>query len=243
MRDTATPVERLPPSLPVELMLWLSPAFPVGAFAYSHGLEYAAAHLGVTSREALEDWMGALVAHGALRNDLIFVAEAWRATGAHDWPRLASVNDLALALQPSVERHLETTTQGNAFVDAILASWPATMLADAVAGCTRGGTGDHTEIAYPVAVAAATAAHGIACDAVLFGYATAFVSNLVSAAVRLSVVGQTDAQRLIAKLLPAVRGCAECAATQSLDDIGAAAFFADLASMLHETQYSRLFRS
>ena len=221
------------PAVPAELAVWLSPAFPVGAFAYSHGLEEAAARGWITDRAGLEDWLGALIRHGSLRNDLILVVESLRAARAGDDARLVSVNAEALALSPSAERHLESATQGEAFRAAMGAAWPE----GAAAALTDG------EVAYPVALGAAAAAHGLATERTLFAYGLAFVSNLVSAAIRLSLIGQSDGQRVIRALLPALDAAAREAEPLTLDVIGAATLRADLASLLHETLYSRLFRS
>ena len=230
------------------LMLWLSPAFPVGAFAFSHGLEQAVARGWLPDVKALQAWLRDLVQHGSLHNDLVLLAAAWRAACGGGVPPLREINDLALALQPSSERQLETRTQGNAFLATILAAWPCeglekvrtTLLASSSVSHPGGGCGD---IAYPVAVGAVTAAHGVALDAALTGYAIAFSGNLVSAAIRLSVIGQTDGQRVMAALLPDLDQLAAAAITSTLDDLGSCAFRSDLAQLAHETQYSRLFRS
>jgi len=241
-------------SLDPRLMLWLSPSFPVGAFAFSHGLEQAAARGWIRNAATLEAWLRDLIQHGSLRNDLILMGEAWRAARSPT-PRvggesgLSAINALALALQPSVERHLETRTQGNAFFATIHAAWPCEGLeavqqalfpSPLVGEGQGGGLGD---IAYPVAVGAVAAAHGIALDAALMGYALAFAGNLISAAIRLSVIGQTDGQRVMAALMLDLDGAAFDAATSTLDDLGSSTFRSDLAQLAHETLYSRLFRS
>lgn len=220
----------------LQLLVWMSPAFPTGAFAYSQGLEWMAERQVVTNRATLADWLLDLVRHGALRNDLILVAAAWRATVARDADAFREVAEQALALQPSAERRLETLTQGNAFAKAISDAWPTAS----VGWLTQAWPGD---LALPVAVGASTAGHGVPLSSALSAFAVSTVTNLVSAAIRLSVVGQTDGQRVIAGLLPDVRAAAAAAATSSLDDLGAATFAADLASLHHETQYTRLFRS
>jgi urease accessory protein len=216
-------------------MAWLSPAFPVGAFAYSHGLEFAHEAGDLPGRAALEAWLADLLARGSGRNDAILLAAAWRAAGAGDAAGLASVNELALALQPSAERLLETTTQGNAFVAALLAAWPAPGLA------LLQEIG--TDIAYPVAVGAAAAAHELPLIETVEAFLLAFAANLVSAAVRLGIVGQTDGQRVTAALAPRAAGIAAESPGWTLDDLGSATLRSDLASLRHETQYTRLFRS
>jgi len=218
------------------LMLWLSPAFPVGAFAYSHGLEWAAEAGWVRDRATLETWLGDLVRHGGLRNDLIFLARSAESFGRGDLVHLDDINALALALQPSAERRLETAQQGTSFLGTIVAAWPVPRL-DTLDERFGG------DVAYPVAVGIAVAAHGVAPKGGLLGYAVAFLTNLISAAIRLSVIGQTDGQRVLAALLPRAAEAATFAESAGLDDIGGASLRSDIASLAHETQYTRLFRS
>jgi urease accessory protein len=216
------------------LMVWLSPAFPVGAFAYSHGLEWAHETGDVADAASLEGWLSDLLAYGAVRNDAILFAAAYR--GAGDGPALAEVAELALVLAGSEERRLETATQGDAFAAVIARSWPCgaiDLLKEAW----------HGPLTYPVAVAAAAAGHGIPLLEALEAFILGFVANLVSAAVRLGVIGQTDGQRVIAALVPQVRELAALARDGGLDDLGTCAFRSDLAALAHETQYTRLFRS
>ncbi len=218
------------------LMVWLSPAFPVGAFAYSHGMEWAHEAGDVTDAPSLEAWLADLLRHGAARNDSILLAAAYRAARSGDADTLREASELALALATGRERHLETTTQGNAFVIAARKAWPCPAL-DLM---TTAWSGD---VAYPVAVGVVAAGHEVPLEATLDAFVLAFAANLVSAAVRLGVVGQSDGQRITAALLPAVRETAAFAAMSTLDDLGGCAFRSDLAALRHETQYSRLFRS
>lgn len=217
-------------------MTWFSPAYPVGAFAYSHGLEWAHETGELKGAPALLAWLEDLMACGAPRNDALLLAEAYRASVEADRERIAQVCELALALSASAERRLETTTQGNAFVAASRAAWPCETL-ELLKAAAPG------DVAYPVAVGVVAAGHGVPLDATLGGFAQGFAANLVSAAVRLGVVGQTDGQRVLAALMPAIAELAKAAGSASLDDLGACAFRSDLASLRHETQYSRLFRS
>ena len=217
------------------LLIWLSPAFPVGAFAYSHGLEAAVEAGDIRDAATLQAWLDDLVRYGSLRTDALLAACVWRAAVAGDMAAIIEINDLTLALAPSRERHLETTGQGNAFVTAVQASWPSDLMGELAQGAEP--------VAYPVAVAVAAAAHGVPLPALLDAYLVAFAGNLVSAAVRLGPVGQTDGQKIIARLVPALREAAQMAASGTLDDLGAAALRSDIAAMRHETQYSRLFRS
>lgn len=215
------------------LFAWLSPAFPVGAYAYSHGLEWAVEDGDIEDEASLLAWLEDTLTLGAGRNDAILLAQAYRALG--DRASFAAVNDLALALAPSQELRLETAQQGRSFLDAILAAWPKDELADAAKHIG--------EIAYPVAVGLAAAAHKIPLNIALPAFVLAFAQNLVSAAIRSAPIGQTAGQRVIHALTPRIEKLAADAETLTLDDIGGAVFRADLGSFKHETQYTRLFRS
>jgi urease accessory protein len=237
MPTTATimdigPAEPDPALLP--LMLWLSPTFPVGSFAYSHGLEWAVESGDIFDARSLGGWLVDLLTFGAPRSDAILFADAFRAAEAGDWPALIEVNDLAVALAFSAERRLETTAQGSAFVAAARAGFDCAPLRE-LAG--------HDRVAYPAAVAAAAAGHGLPLESSLQAFVLALLANSVSAAVRLGPIGQTAGQKILAALLPRVRALAREAARSTLADLGAAAFRSDIAAMRHETQYSRLFRS
>lgn len=218
------------------LLIWLSPAFPVGSFAFSHALEWAVHRDKVSDVATTITWLGALLEHGALRNDAIFVSCAWRATRARDARGLREVNEQALAMAGSRERYLEATAQGNAFVAIIRQAWRAPGF-DWASEHLKG------DVAYPIAVGVVSAAHEIALGETLRSFVLAQIQNLISAVIRLSVIGHTDGQRAIAALLPAIGALAQTARSATLDDVGGAAFQSDIAAMAHETQYSRLFRS
>jgi urease accessory protein len=218
------------------LMAWLSPAFPVGAYAYSHGIEWAVEAGAVGDRDTLGGYVAAILRDGAGRSDAILFAHAFRAAKAGDAPGLRAVAELAAALPASAERHLETRQQGAAFIAAISAAWPAPSLAlfQSVADLPA---------SYPVAVAIAAAAHGVALEPALACYLQAFAANLVSAGVRLVPLGQSDGQRIVARLETDVASVSAAARNAPLDAVGGAAFLGDIAAMRHETQHTRLFRS
>ncbi|MDE1146952.1 MAG: urease accessory protein UreF [Azospirillaceae bacterium] len=216
-------------------MTWLTASFPVGAFSYSHGLEWVVEDGTVRHVDALVAWLDDLLAVGSAWNDAVLVAASWRAAAIEDWAVLDGVNELAGALVPTAERRLETLSQGRSFAAAIASAWPCAAVDRLVAYGPNA--------AYPVAVGAVAAGHGLTLPATLLGYLHGFVGNLVSAALRLVPLGQTDGQRALARLEPLVLAAAERAAVSTLDDLGGAAWVADIASMNHETQYTRLFRS
>jgi urease accessory protein len=217
-------------------MAWLSPAFPVGAFSYSSGLEWAVEAGDIHDAATLRRWLTVMILEGGVFCDAALLANAWRASATGDDAVLRTTAELAAALCPTRERHLETTSQGRAFIAASRAAWPCAAL-DRLAAAWDGA------VAYPVAVAVTAAGHGVPLVPALHAYLHAAAANLISAGVRLIPLGQTDGQRVLAALEPVIAGAAERALATPLDDIGGAAFRADLASMRHETQYTRLFRS
>jgi urease accessory protein len=218
------------------LMTWLSPSFPVGAFSYSSGIEWAVEAGDVGDAGSLRDWLAAMLAAGSGFCDGVFLAHAHRAASSCDQAALRDIAELATAFVPSRERHLETSAQGRAFVDIARAAWNCDGLEGMIAHCD--GT-----IVYPVAVGVVSAAHAVPLVPTMHAFLHALTSNWISAGARLIPLGQTDSQRVLAVLEPVVVATARRALAASLDDLGSASFRADLASMRHETQYTRLFRS
>lgn len=218
----ATPMpEPARPEAAQILASWFSPAYPVGAYSYSHGLEWAVEAGTVANRADLAAWVADLLRHGAGRSDAILLAQAH---AAEDPAELA---ELAEALAPSSERHLETMAQGGAFARTTAAVWGLDLPA----------------MPYPVAAGRAARLLDLPLGATLVLYLQGFAANIISAGVRLIPLGQTDGQRVTAELMPLCAEIAAEAARATLDDLGGAALGADLAAMLHETQYTRLYRS
>jgi urease accessory protein len=218
------------------LMTWLSPSFPVGAFSYSSGIEWAVEAGDITDAASLKNWLAAMLTDGSGFCDAVFLGQTHRAVTAHDDRALHEIAELAAAFVPSRERQLETTTQGRAFIEIARAAWSCDGLDEVIGAC--GGV-----IVYPVAVGLVSAAHGIPQHAALHAFLHAVVSNWISAGARLVPLGQTDSQRVLAQLESDVVATARRAVVATLDDLGSATFRADLASLRHETQYTRLFRS
>jgi urease accessory protein len=218
------------------LMTWLSPAFPVGAFSYSSGIEWAVEAGDIFDASSLRDWLAAMLADGSGFCDGVFLAQTHRAASSRDDGALREIAELAAAFVPSRERQLETSTQGRAFIDIARGAWAHDGMDALIAAC--GGA-----IVYPVAVGLVSAAHKIPLALAMHAFLHALVSNWISAGARLVPLGQTDSQRILAALEPVVVATAKRALEASLDDLGSATFRADLASLRHETQYTRLFRS
>jgi urease accessory protein len=217
-------------------MAWLSPAYPVGAFSYSHGLEYAVEAGLVHDAETTLDWLDDVVRLGGARNDGVFLVCAHRAVGQGDRAALREVAELAAAYAPSAELALETSAQGTAFIRTTRIAWAR----DTFDWLIEDWPGPY---AYPVAVGTAAAGHGIAADQALLAYLHTFAANLLSAAVRLVPLGQSDGQSVTAALEPVILEAASELCEATLGDVGTAAVVSDLCSMYHETQYTRLFRS
>ncbi len=218
------------------MMAWLSPAFPIGAFSYSGGLEWAVEAGDIKDGDTLKRWLTATIGGGGGFCDAVFFVHAHRAIAASDDAALHAAAELAAAFVPSKERLLETTAQGRAFVDATRAAWPCPALIRLEAAWAG-------PIALPIAVGVACAGHGIACEPAIHGFLHALTANWISAGVRLIPLGQTDGQRVLAALEDVVAAAAARALETPLDEAGSCAFRADIASMRHETQYTRLFRS
>jgi urease accessory protein len=218
------------------LLTWLSPAFPVGGFSYSSGIEWAVEAGDITDAVSLREWLGAMLTDGSGFCDALFLAQAHRAVSDCDQRALGDIAELAAAFVPSRERQLETSMQGRAFIETARAAWPCEGLEQAIASC-RGA------IVYPIAVGLVAAVHAISLAPVLHAFLHALTSNWISAGGRLIPLGQTDCQRVLAALEAVVTATAARAMHARLDDLGSATFRADLASLRHETQYTRLFRS
>jgi len=217
------------------MLAWLSPGFPIGAFSYSHGLEAAAEAGRVRDRASFQGWIAAVVARGSGRVDADILRDAHRAAAANDIALLSAANRRGLVYRATAELALETSAQGEAFLATCRAAWPEPF-------CTLWAT-SLDAVCHPAAVGAVMARAGIPIASALTGYLQAMAANLVSAGLRLGIIGQTDGQRILAALEPVVVEAAARAITRDPTEFGAATFAADLASMAHETQYTRLFRS
>ena len=217
------------------LTSWLSPAFPVGAYAYSHGLEYAVEAGLVSDRFGLEDWIRGILLYGSCQVDAVLFRNAWQAGHDQDPSRLRELAETAAAFRGTRELALESNAQGQAFLLAVEKAWSSaspTLLLE-------GGAAP----SYCVAVGAVCGAAGIPLDPALQTYIQAFAANLVSAGVRLIPLGQSDGQRAVSGLEDTVLDAAKRSLATTLEDMGTMTPVVDWTSMAHETQHTRLFRS
>jgi urease accessory protein len=227
----------MPEAALYRLLAWTSPGYPTGAFSYSHGLEWAVEAGSVRDLSGLVEYVDAVLSRGGGWVDAVLFAHTWRAAANAQPEVLDEVSELAAAFRGSAETALESHQQGVAFLDVTRKAWPHPTL-DRFAERHAGST-----IAHSVVVALACAAHGISLEPSLHAYLHAFAANLVSAGARLIPLGQTHAQIAIARLSPIITRVVERALNTALDDLGTAAPAIELYSLLHETQYTRLFRS
>ena len=217
------------------MLAWLSPSFPIGSFSFSHGLEAAAENGAVRDRETLQDWIGAILKWGSGRVDVDILCAAYRAAAAEDIAALVDANCRGIAFRATAETWIETTAQGDAFLKTCRAAWADPFLDQWAASAEP--------VCYPAAVGAVMARSGIPLEWALVGYLQTIAANLVSAGLRLGIIGQTDGQRIIAALEPIIGAASAAALTREPDCFGTATFAVELTSMAHEMQYTRLFRS
>ena len=221
------------------LMAWLSPSFPVGGYTYSHGLEWAVESGLVTNRATTEEWIAGVLRQGAARSDGDLFREVWQAVTAQDSERFDRAVEWAAVLRGTPELALESSQQGQSFLATIGNCWPVDGLAEWQQRITEA----RRPTSYAISVALVTALHQVPLSMAMSAYFHALTAGLVSAAVRLIPLGQTDGQRVQAALAgPIVTAVQECL-TRPWDDLGSASPMVDLCSIAHETQYTRLFRS
>lgn len=227
------------------LLAWFSPSYPIGAFSYSHGVEYAVETGRVKNAATLAEWIGHILRHGAGWVDAVLLKEAHAACTdtVNGVARLDELADLAAAWRGTAEMALESTQQGGSYLSVTRAAWSQGN--DQAAAMLDAFAASRTDKPVPlcIAVGVAAGAHGLSIETVLAAYLHAFAANLVSAAVRLIPLGQTDGQRTLSALMPVVNAVVPLALACPLEDCGTASPMVDLTSMMHETQYTRLFRS
>ena len=234
----ATPIPITDSGL-LRLMAWLSPSFPVGAYAYSHGAEAGVESGRILNRETATDWIAFVLEFGTGRVDADLFVGAYLAADENDADKFVEVAAMADALKGTAELGLESRAQGQAFLDAVQGAWPDERLERFCAALQNANVSP----SYATSVAAAAAFAGVGLQAALGAYLHAFSANIASAIVRLVPLGQSDGQKIIAAMEPVVERTLAEALERDPKDMGSAAFMVDWLSMKHETQYSRLFRS
>ena len=205
----------------ITVMQWLSPAFPIGGFAYSHGLEWAINKGYVSNREELQKWISDLLEYGSLKNDAILIKLVLQGSDPKE------INELAMALCPASERLSETQLQGGAFCKIMREVWSLEI----------------DDLTLPIALALAAKNESIDQNLVVPAYLHSFCSNLISVAMRLIPIGQTDGQKILRELSPLISDSVRAVAKSNKDDLGSACFLSDVSAMQHEYLQPRVFKT
>ncbi len=231
------------------LLNWMSPAFPIGAYAYSHGLEWAIEDGQVKTPADVESWISDVITRGSGWNDAVLFVQEYQNGNA---------NELAVALCSSRERYLETTQLGAAFEIAVgifdvskaplrrVAPPPPLRGEDKNRSSSLAGEvpeGRRGPVAYPIAAARACSTLGLDLDHALLAFLQGFSNALISVAVRLVPIGQTAGLEIMRDLMPVIAATTERAKIATLEDLGSCTILSDIAAMKHETQHSRIFRT
>jgi len=230
---------RFSPLALLRLQSWLSPAFPIGSYSYSHALEWAVEAGYVLDRKTLVDWLEAGLRYGSGRNEAIFFSVAWRSTIDNNRAKLFEIAELAAAFRGTSEFALESSQQATACLAALRQIWPDRVL-DWLWDILR------ERRVYPalaVVLGVCSARQGIPASFALPAFLQSYLANLVTAGVRLIPLGQTEGQLVIAELEEVVLAASTQTKLATIEDLGSAAFMVDFGSAMHETQYTRLFRS
>jgi urease accessory protein len=205
----------------ITVMQWLSPAFPIGGFAYSHGLEWAINKGYVSNREELQKWISDLLEYGSLKNDAILIKLVLKGSDPKE------INEIAMALCPANERLSETQLQGSAFCKIMREVWSLEI----------------DDLTLPIALALAAKNESIDQNLVVPAYLHSFCSNLISVAMRLIPIGQTDGQKTLRELSPLISDSVRAVAKSDKDDLGSACFLSDVSAMQHEYLQPRVFKT
>jgi len=222
---THTVPQRMTISATLTLAQWVSPSYPLGSFAYSHGVEAAIAQGWVGDAAGLQAWLCDVLQSGSGRADATLLCAAYRAPDVHD---LMQIDATGRAFASSHERLRESLHQGAAFARTTQAVW---------------GDDISQDLLFVVALGWACARHDIPLQLAVSLYLHSFVSNIVMASVRLMPLGQTQGQAVLHALAPMCEAIAQEVQTATLDDLYANTFLSDIAAMRHETLQPRLFQS
>lgn len=236
MRDESCPFT---PLGFLRLQSWLSPAFPIGSYSYSHGLEWAVEAGHVHDRKSLVDWLESDLRHGSRRNEAIFFSEAWRSAAKDNRAKLFEIAELAAAFRGTAEFALESSQQGSACLITLSQVWSDPLLV----WLSESLRERQVQPAMAVVLGLRAARQNLSINISLPAFLQSYNANLVNAGVRLIPLGQTDGQHAIAALEEAALLASEEANRLTIDDLGSAGVMVDLASIAHESQYTRLFRS
>ncbi len=213
------------------LLQLFSPSLPIGAYSYSEGLEWLVEQGQITTATDLAAWLSEELAHGSIRVELAIASRGYQAVVADDRDRFTDWNAWFLAARETAELRRQTLQMGRSLgqllkaLDRRAESW---LIKD---------------LCLPLASGLAADLTGVSESALRLGYGFSWLNNLMTAAIRLGVLGQTQGQQLLVALQPSLLETTETIATWADADLACCSLGLSLASMGHATQYSRLFRS
>tara|TARA_B100001248_G_scaffold129623_1_gene97190 strand:- start:147 stop:860 length:714 start_codon:yes stop_codon:yes gene_type:complete len=218
------------------VLTWFSPSYPIGSYAYSHGLEYAVEEGLVKDPQTLLGWIRDLLFFGTGYNDSIIINSIYDSVANDNCVEFDYISQIANAIKPTKEIALESYQQGVSFKNILMDVYSnsnLTFYLNRLDDC----------ITYPSVVGVAGGIFEVEKKLLLHSYLHAFTSNILSAALRIMPIGQTEIQKIIFQMKGNVEEMTNKSLGLSLSDLGSSVFISDWASSKHQNQYTRLFRS
>ncbi|NJM56962.1 MAG: urease accessory protein UreF [Synechococcales cyanobacterium RU_4_20] len=230
------PISTLPALL--SLLQLASATLPVGAFSYSEGLETLVHSQQLTTPQQLQQWLTQELQVGAIRVEAAIMLRSYQATQSQTWEQLLAWNRWLSASRDSEELRQQSWQMGRSLLRLIQKLNPPPTLPAAILQTLRDQNCNFA-IAFGL-----TAHHWqIPPDLALIGYLQSWATNLIAAAIKLIPLGQTVGQQLLFDLQPALEAAMRMILSLEDDQLEVCGWGLAIASMQHEIQYSRLFRS
>ncbi len=199
------------------LQIWFSSSFPVGSYAYSHGLEAIIDNKLINNKNDVEEFLNALLFNGTLRNEYIFIKSIYEGK---------EINNLILSSASSKERQIEMVDMGNSFRKIMKQSWDFELA-------------ENTAFTYCLTKAAIH--FNIKFDYLIKFYLQSFISNLINVCVKHIPISQKDGQKLNVIFINQIQDFLQKSEKLNLEDIGSTFFIGDLFSIKHENLETRIY--
>ena len=199
------------------LQIWFSSSFPVGSYAYSHGLEAIIDNKLIKNKNDVEEFLNALLFNGTLRNEYIFIKSIYEGK---------EINDLILSSASSKERQIEMIDMGNSFRKIMKQSWDFELA-------------ENTAFTYCLTKAAIH--FNIKFEYLIKFYLQSFISNLINVCVKHIPISQKDGQKLNVIYINKIQDFLQKSEKLNLEDIGSIFFIGDLFSIKHENLETRIY--
>ena len=199
------------------LQIWFSSSFPIGSYAYSHGIEALIDEKKITNKNEVKEYLNALLNYGTLRNDYIFIKSLYNGY---------EINELILASASSKERKIEMIDIGNSFRKILNDSWNFEL---------------PNNTSYIYCLAKAGIHFNICFDDLIKFYLQSFISNLINACVKHIPMSQKDGQTLNVYFIEIIQKFLSHSKELTLNDIGTTFFIGDIYSIKHENLKTRIY--